>query len=457
MMDYVTDAAATMYFKDRQEDLEKLPDVPHVARPLLQQNSNTLVSRAVAMAMRCPRQRVDGYNKASIGSFRQTLARNMLEHALISEAAWRLQGRRQQLQIYRMSRTWNAERLFQLVIDQHPAFVRDELSDYELRQEWYKDIKDTGCNVQVEGYIMTLQAMMYRTMGRHNKDTLANMEVAATAIIDDRCRKADLELVNAIGWAVMMISVEVRRACIAVETFKKKGFWNEAGRSSGDFEPPRCEVRFKRFRTLREFNRGNQTGYKCMDVTVDPDSLDHLITQGMVTRRDRDQVEQDHGGHLSSVGKKHALTEMILFSEGTSKVKACVHMATDDVQRLNQVSNPDIHTEARDVMTVGLTVGFEQVTTAVKKTLHWIGKTREKHDEYTARREKDKSFVPPEGELGEPLTQLMMMQMREFTRCRYCDTPHRTDRLIHAQVIMKSLIAVDSRLSEDFEVGPRHS
>ena len=209
-------------------------------------------------------------------------------------------------------------------------------------------------------------------------------------------------------------------------------------------------VRFKRFRTLREFNRGNQTGYKCMDVTVDPDSLDHLITQGMVTRRDRDQVEQDHGGHLSSVGKKHALAEMILFSEGTSKVKACVHMATDDVQRLNQVSNPDIHTEARDVMTVGLTVGFEQVTTAVKKTLHWIGKTREKHEEYTERREKDKSFVPPEGELGEPLTQLMMMQMREFTRCRYCDTPHRTDRLIHAQVIMKSLIAVDSRLSEDF-------
>ena len=242
MMDYVTDAAATMYFKDRQEDLEKLPDVPHVARPLLQQNSNTLVSES---SCRWPCAAHDNVwtatTRSSIGSFRQTLARNMLEHALISEAAWRLQGRRQQYQIYRMSRTWNAERLFQLVIDQHPAFVRNDLSDYELRQEWYKDIKDTGCNVQVEGYIMTLQAMMYRTMGRHNKDTLANMEVAASAIIDDRCRKADLELVNAIGWAVMMISVEVRRACIAVETFKKKGFWNEAGRSSGDFEPPRCE------------------------------------------------------------------------------------------------------------------------------------------------------------------------------------------------------------------------
>ena len=64
--------------------------------------------------------------------------------------------------------------------------------------------------------------------------------------------------------------------------------------------------------------------------------------------------------------------------------------------------------------------------------------------------------MPPEGELGEPLTQLMMMQMREFTRCRHCDTPHRTDRLIQAQVIMKSLIAVDSRLSEDFSVGPKH-
>ena len=302
---------------------------------------------------------------------------------------------------------------------------------------------------------MTLQTMIYRAIGR-SKDTLTNMDVVASAIIDDRCRKADLETVSIIGWAAMMISVEVRRVSTAVETFRKKGFWNEAGRNSLNFETPRFIVRYGRFRPLADLDQRKQAGYKCMDVTVDESSLDYVMSNGMITQRDREQIQRDHGRLLSNVGKRHALTEMILFSEGTSNVKACVHMSTDEVQRFNQVNNPDIHIEERDVMTLGLAVSFEPVNKAVKSKLHWIGKTQEKHDEYESRRDKDKSFVPPEDELGEPLSQLMMMQMREFTRCRHCGTPHRTDRLIQAQVIMKSLIVVDSRTSEDFSVGPKH-
>ena len=74
MMDYVADAAATIYSKNRLEDLEKLPDVPNVARPLLQQNSNTIVTRAIAtacaaMAMRTaqrPRGRLQQANNRKL-------------------------------------------------------------------------------------------------------------------------------------------------------------------------------------------------------------------------------------------------------------------------------------------------------------------------------------------------------------------------------------------------------
>ena len=254
----------------------------------------------------------------------------------------------------------------------------------------------------------------------------------------------------------MMTSVEVRRHCAAVETYTKRGFWNEAGRGSSEFETPKCVVRYMRHRLLAELDQRNQESYKCMDVTVDSDSLDHVMTQGMVTTWDKRMVERNHGQNLSVVGKRHALAEMILVNEGTSNVQACIHMATDRVQKFNQVDNPDIHTKVRDVMTLGITLVFTAITKTEKKQLHWIGNTQEKHDEYTERRQKDKSFVPPAGELGEPLSQLLTMQMREFTRCRHCGTPHRTDRLIQAQVIMKSLIDVDSRLSEDFSVGPKH-
>ena len=182
-------------------------------------------------------------------------------------------------------------------------------------------------------------------MGRHRKDTLANMEVVASAIIDDRCRKADLETDK---YDRMGSDDDKRRGSPAMYSsrdIQKKGFWNEAGRGSREFETPKCVVRYSDTDRWRSLTKETKTGYKCMDVTVDSDSLDHLITHGMVTTRDRDQVERDHGRHLSSVGKRHALAEMILFNEGTSNVKACVHMATDRVQKFNQVDNPDIHTE----------------------------------------------------------------------------------------------------------------
>ena len=92
MMDFATDATSTINLKNRLEDLETLPDVPNVAaRPLLQQNSNTLVKAAIqaacaAVSVRGMQQRQDVYNKLSIGSFRQICEQDTLELSLFSEA-----------------------------------------------------------------------------------------------------------------------------------------------------------------------------------------------------------------------------------------------------------------------------------------------------------------------------------------------------------------------------------
>ena len=149
-----------------------------------------------------------------------------------------------------MSKVWNTEKIFQLVIEQPPLSTHTDLSERDQRQDWYDAIEATGCIVQRENYFMTLQAMIYRAIGRHRADMLANFEVVASAIIDDRCRKADLEMMSMIGWTVMMLSVEVRRHNTAIETYTKRNFWNEAGRGSNEFETPKCVIRYTRYRPL---------------------------------------------------------------------------------------------------------------------------------------------------------------------------------------------------------------